>query len=302
MCDEFQLPQEGRRTGYQGILWHAFYGPGDIGTEAKIINEDFALVLAQGLSPYHQTKAAALLGSDLQSWVELGTLRRTFRWWIDKSVHKGGKTYQAVKKCEQETTNYGRRLLEEYESRMNGDKAGDKTIAQLRINLFLDLCVGKEVNLVIGGHGMVKESEQPARSRLEWWIQIDEQSVQLELRDMVGAGPNQQRLIAINTTGAIISELGGLQGIFFHEKTVSLFVIAEQSREDQSLTAERSSPDHNGPHGTGPTQKISKRHYGHRITSSSYQRKDDPKYRSKIKRRQKSTQGKTPFQGKATQQ
>jgi hypothetical protein len=85
--EKFQLPppsedDPSEGDGYYGILWHAFYRSDDIRTEAKIIHRGFALFLARELPPCYQDKAAALLGPDLQSWVELGILRRMPYLWI----------------------------------------------------------------------------------------------------------------------------------------------------------------------------------------------------------------------------
>jgi hypothetical protein len=68
--------------------------------------------------------------------------------WIDGStMNSHDKTYQAVKKCEEETQIYGRKVLENDGTCMKRNKAGDKMMAQLRTDLFLDLCIGQEVGL-----------------------------------------------------------------------------------------------------------------------------------------------------------
>jgi hypothetical protein len=66
----------------------------------------------------------------------------------------------------------GRMLLEDHESRSE-DNADDQLINRLRTDLFLDLCIGRELDLLVNEHG------QPARSRLVWWIRIDEQWVKI---------------------------------------------------------------------------------------------------------------------------
>jgi hypothetical protein len=130
LCDEVQLPQEDEQDGYQGILWQASYRPDGIRTEAKIIHEGFAQLLAQELVPYFKTEPslspkAEVLAEDLKSWVELGRLRQTFNLWIDKSrMNKDGEIYQVVRKCEEETTTLGRKVLERYEALMDGRNGG----------------------------------------------------------------------------------------------------------------------------------------------------------------------------------
>jgi hypothetical protein len=229
--DEFQLPREGGRTGYQGVLWHAFHGPGNIGTEAGIIDEDFARLLAQELAPYyktdlspsHKTKAEAL-ARDLQSWVELGELRRMFYRWIDKSrMNQISNMYQVVKKCEKKTRDLGRELLEGYEFLMHGDRPIDdaKTIARLRTNLFLDLSIGEEFDFFVDGQRVVKEHDRPAKLRLEWWVRINDQSANFRVRGAVQTNPKEKRWLTVNITGEIISTLAS-QGIFFHGKGRSI--------------------------------------------------------------------------------
>jgi hypothetical protein len=147
--EKFQLPDD----GYYGILWHAFHRPDDIRTEARITHPGFALFLAREHSPCYQDKATTLLGPHLQSWVELGALRRMLYLWISKpEVRKGDRTYEVVKKCE-ETTSLGRKLLQGYKSRMNKGKSGNEM----------------ELELLVDGRGMIDGSRRLVKSRLEWW-------------------------------------------------------------------------------------------------------------------------------------
>jgi hypothetical protein len=286
--EKFQLPQPSEDDGYYGILWHAFYRPDDIRTEAKIIHEGFALVLAQRLSPYYLAKAVALLGPNLQSWVELRTLRRAFYLWISKSkVREGDEIYEAVKKCEEETTSVGGKLLQQYEFRMNEDKADNEMIARLRTELFFDLSVGKELDLLVDACRMVNGSGRPVKSRLERWNWTDERCVKLKLRDTMGAGQNRGRWLIIDIMGDIISSLGS-QGVFLHAKTLSSFVTAEQSREDPSLPSRRLSPGQNGSKATKRRKKTSKRQSVGQTATSSNARKAGRKHTSKIRRQRNS--------------
>jgi hypothetical protein len=284
-AEAFRLPTQSEDDGYYGILWHAFYMDDGIRTEARIINKGFALLLAQELSRYYQTEVEVQVRK-LQSWVEFGRLRRMFCWWIDKSrMNKDSKIYQAVKQCEEETTMHGNVLLEDYESRLKGDKAGDPMIARLRTDLFLDLCIGKELDVLIDGNGMVNKHGQLARSRLVWWIKIDDQSAILTIRGAAEAVLNQERSLTVNITGDIISKLRS-QGIFFHGTTLTSFIVAGQSRED--ATAKTSSKR---------TKKTSKRHSVDQIATSSNQGKAKRKHKSKVWKERKS-QGKIPVRTK----
>jgi hypothetical protein len=275
-----------QQSRYYGVLWHAFYQPDGIRTEAKIIDEDFALFLAQGLSRHYQTEPEAIRPT-LQSWTDFGTLRRMFCLWIEIStMDKNGETYQVVKKCEEETRMCGRMLLEDYEFRLKGNKAGDQMIAQLRIDLFLDLCIGREVDLLVDGREWSNEHGQLARSRLVWWIRIDDQAAKLILRGAAKADLNRERSLIVNTTGDIISELGS-KGIFFPSTTLTAFVITEQSTED--ATGNRTY------HSQG---KTSKRCSVHHVATSSNLRKDRRERAPKIWRKRKSAQGKIALRTK----
>jgi hypothetical protein len=46
-------------------------------------------------------------------------------------MNKDNNIYQAVKKCDEEITNWGRMVLDEYEFAINRESAGDKNIARL---------------------------------------------------------------------------------------------------------------------------------------------------------------------------
>lgn len=82
-------------------------------------------------------------------------------------MRKGGKTYDVVKKCE-ETTSLERKLLQDYESRMNRGKSGNEIIARLQTELILDQFIGKELELLADGRGMVDGGRWLVKSRLEW--------------------------------------------------------------------------------------------------------------------------------------
>jgi hypothetical protein len=100
-------------------------------------------------------------------------------------------------------------------------------IARLRTELILDVSVGKELELLVGGRGMIDGSRRLVNSRLEWWNWIDEQCAELELGDTVGAGHSQGRWLAVYATGDIIVE------------TLSSSIIAEQSGEEPSPPTRR---------------------------------------------------------------
>jgi hypothetical protein len=215
VSEEFELSVKDKETGYCDVLWTFFYCVDGTTTQAKIINKKFALVLARELSPYYKTKGRAL-ARDFQSWVDLGTLHRMLYLFVKKTrMDKDGKIYQAVKKCEEETAVHGMMVLEDYEFRMNGDRAGDQSIARLRTNLFLDLSLGYELDLLVDEQGKVDAHGQSSRYRLAGWTRIDDQSAELKLRSAVQASPNPHRSLTVDITGDIIGKLRS-QGIFFH--------------------------------------------------------------------------------------
>ena len=61
---------------------------------------------------------------------------------------------------------------------------------------FLDLCIGRELDLLVNEHG------QRAGSRLVWWIRIDEQWVKIKLRVATEAEPSPERCLTIDITEA----------------------------------------------------------------------------------------------------
>jgi hypothetical protein len=78
-------------------------------------------------------------------------------------------------------------------------------IAPLRTDLFLDLSVGKKLDLV-DGVGTISQYY------LERWERVDEQYAELKLVYLEGAC--QEKWFRVNVTGEIISNLRS-QGIFF---------------------------------------------------------------------------------------
>jgi hypothetical protein len=211
---KFQLPAPGK-DGYCGVL----YGIDDPTTEVRIIDGQFAAVLALVLHPYY-TKEPSLfrktnaetVARDLQSWVSPGRLRRAFYMYLEKSrTDKDEKIYQAVEKCDEEIVEYGKTVLEDYESRLEGDKAGDETVIQLRTELFLNLYLGNELDLLVGEQERIDKCGQPSRYRLEWWKRLDGRFAILELRSSLGVD-SPTRLVTVSIAGDIISELES-QGI-----------------------------------------------------------------------------------------
>jgi hypothetical protein len=166
--------------------------------------------LTKDLSSYYQT-TPEMLRRGLQSGVELGRLRRMLYLWIVKSKSdKDRDTYKGVEKCEKETRHWAEVVLKEYKSRMDVDKK----FTRLRTDLFLDLSIGKEMDLV-DGDKTISGDGRPAKRSLERWERVDEQNAALKLRDVEGAYPTQVTWVTVNVTGEIISQLES-QGIFFH--------------------------------------------------------------------------------------
>jgi hypothetical protein len=129
--------------------------------------------------------------------------------YVEKSrTDKDGEVYRAVKKCDEEAVEYGKTLLEDYESRMEGDKAGDETITRLRTDLFLNLYLGNELDLLIDEQGKVEYGQY----RLDWWKRIDGQSAELDFRSVSQANPNPGRSVTADIAGDIIDKLRS-QGI-----------------------------------------------------------------------------------------
>jgi hypothetical protein len=248
VLEEFELSINDQETEYCDILWTFFYCVDRIATQAKIINKQFALVLAQELSSYYNTEATAL-ARDFQSWVDLGTLHRMFYSFVTNSrTDKDGKIYQVVKKCEEETAVHGKMVLEDYKLRMNGDRAGDKTIAGLRANLFLDLSLGNELDLFVDEQGKFDAHGRSARYRLEWWTRIDDQFAELKLRSTVQASPNPNRSLTVDITGDIISRLGS-QGIFFHGSSNSKQKRKRSTLQRRGESSQRKAAAKTKPHG-----------------------------------------------------
>jgi hypothetical protein len=214
-----ELLNQSHDEGCYGILWHALYRPDGIRTEAKIIDEGFALLLAEELSRHYPTEAEAIR-RQLQSWVDFRILSQTFCLCIDISRSDHGN--QVVKKCEEETRIMERMLLKHYESLLGENGVNDQIIGRLWTDLFLDLCIGQELDLVVNEQGTFNEHKQPARSRLVWWTRIDEQYAKITLRVAAEADQNHVSCLTINITGDLISKLGS-QGIFF--PTVTLAAI-----------------------------------------------------------------------------
>jgi hypothetical protein len=218
VSEEFELSINDKETEYCDILWTFFYCVDRTTTQAKIINKKFAFVLAQELSPYYKTEARAL-ARNFQSWVDLGTLHRMFYLFVTNSkIDRDGKIYQVVKKCEEETVAHGKMVLEDYKLRMNGDGAGDKAIARLRTNLFLDLSLGNELDLFVDEQGKIDGHRRSSRYRLDGWTRIGDQSAELRLRSAVQESPNPDRSLTVDITEDIISKLRS-QGIFFHSSS-----------------------------------------------------------------------------------
>ena len=71
-------------------------------------------------------------------------------------MDRGDKICQAVKKCKEETMMDGKMVLGKCESRM-------KKIAQLWIDLFLDLPLDNELDLLVDEQGKVNEHGQLSR-------------------------------------------------------------------------------------------------------------------------------------------
>lgn len=223
--EAFRPPVQTGDDGYYGILWHAFYKADGISIEASIIDKELALSMAQALSRCHRTEVKAELWR-LQCWVDFGRLRHMFCWWVDmSSMNKDTYTYRAVKQCREEAVMLGKVLLEDYDFHLTGDMAGDPTITRLRTDLFLDLCIGKELVL------LDDKNPQMARSRLVWWTRIDDESAILTIRGAAEATPSQEKSLTVYITGDIVSKLGS-QGIFLPSTTLNSMVVVRQSTED----------------------------------------------------------------------
>jgi hypothetical protein len=134
-------------------------------------------------------------------------------------------------------TIWGRRVLEEYESGVNCHNADGKTIARLWTDLFLDLSLGKEFDHYIDG------CRQPVRSRLQWWVRLNNSFVDLRVTDGVEAGLNPGGWHEVNIAGNVISQLEA-QGMFFHGNTLTPFIAARQSRQQPSLVLPPPSQTH----------------------------------------------------------
>jgi hypothetical protein len=244
--EEFELSVKDKETGYCDVLWTFFYCADRTTTQAKIVNKKFALVLARELSPYYQSKAKTL-AREFQSWVDLGTLHRMFYLFVRKTrMDKDSKIYQVVKKCEEETAVHGKMVLEDYKFRLMGDGAGDKTIVRLRTNLFLDLALGNDLDLLVDEQGKVGAHGQPSRYRLDGWTRIDDQSVELKLRSAMQASPNPDRSLTVDITGDIIGKLRS-QGIFFHsspnpKRKRKRSTLRKQGESSQRKAASKAKP------------------------------------------------------------
>ena len=249
VSEEFELSINDKETEYCDILWTFFYCVDRTTTQAKIINKKFALVLAQELSPYYKTEARAL-ARNFQSWVDLGTLHRMFYLFVTNSkMDRDGKIYQVVKKCEEETAVHGKMVLEDYKLRMSGDRAGDKAIARLRTNLFLDLSLGNELDLFIDEQGRIGGHRRSLRYRLDGWTRIDDQSAELKLRSAVQGGPNADRSLTVDITEDIISKLR-FQGIFLHsspnpKQKRKRSTLQRQGESSQRKAASKTKPRNN---------------------------------------------------------
>jgi hypothetical protein len=249
VSEEFELSVNDKQSGYCDVLWTFFYCADRTTTQAKIINKKFALVLARELSPYYKPKAKTL-AREFQSWVGLGTLHRMFYLFVRKTrMDKDSKTYQVVKKCEEETAAHGKMVLEDYKFRMMGDRAGDKTIARLRANLFLDLSLGNDLDLLVDKQGKVGAHGQPSRYRLDGWTRIDDQSAELELRSAMQASPNPDRSLTVDVAGDIIGKLRS-QGIFFHSSSNpkqrrKRSTLRRQGESSQRKAASKTKPRNN---------------------------------------------------------
>ena len=244
--EEFELSVKDKETGYCDVLWTFFYCADRTTTQAKIVNKKFALVLARELSPYYQSKAKTL-AREFQSWVDLGTLHRMFYLFVRKTrMDKDSKIYQVVKKCEEETAVHGKMVLEDYKFRLMGDGAGDKTIVRLRTNLFLDLALGNELDLLVDEQGKVGVHGQPSRYRLDGWTRIDDQSVELKLRSAMQASANPDRSLTVDITGDIIGKLRS-QGIFFQsspnpKRKRKRSTLRKQGESSQKKAASKAKP------------------------------------------------------------
>ena len=247
--EEFELSVKDKGTGYCDVLWTFFYCADRTTTQAKIVNKKFALVLARELSPYYKPKAKAL-AREFQSWVDLGTLHRMFYLFVRKArMNKDSKIYQVVKKCEEETAVHGKMVLEDYKFRMMGDRAGDKTVARLRTNLFLDLSLGNDLDLLVDEQGKVGAHGQPSRYRLDGWARIDDQSAELKLRSAMQASPNPDRSLTVDITGDIIGKLRS-QGILFHafsnpKRRRKRSTLRRQGESSQRKAASKTKPRNN---------------------------------------------------------
>jgi hypothetical protein len=243
---EFEPPAEGKETGYCDVLWTFFYCADRTTTQAKILDKKFALVLARELSPYYKTKAKALAWK-FQSWVDLGTLHRMLYLFVRKTrMDKDCEIYQVVKKCKEATAVHGKAVLGDYKFRMMGDGAGDKTIARLRANLFLDLALGNELDLLIDKQGKVGAHAQPSRYRLDEWTRIDDQSAELKLSSAIRASPNADRSLTVAITGDIIGKLRS-QGICFRsspnpKRKRKRSTLRKQGESSQRKAASKAKP------------------------------------------------------------
>lgn len=277
--ETFKLPQPTEDGGYYGVLWHSFYRPDGIRTEARIIEEGFAQMLAQELSRYQRIDAGAL-ARELQSWGELGKLRRTFCLWLEISTtNYEAETYQAVKKCAEETQTYGRMVLENYETNVKADKAGDPTIIKWRTDLFLDLCIGQEVDLLNCGQGITHTYGQLTKSCLQWWTRIDDKFAELTFRGANAAGLTHKRTFTIEIAGDITNKLRA-QGIFFRHATLTTCPVAEQLGEEDTR-AKRLSDSRIGTYTSKHPNPTSKRHSVDHIGSSASRRRHKQEYRLK---------------------
>jgi hypothetical protein len=257
VSEEFELSINDKETEYCDILWTFFYCVDRTTTQAKIIDKKFALVLAQELSPYYKAKARAL-ARDFQSWVDLGTLHRMFYLFVTNSkMDREGKIYKVVKKCEEETAVHGKMVLEDYKLRMNGDRAGDKAIARLRTNLYLDLSLGNELDLFVDEQGKIDGHRRSSRYRLDGWTRIDDWSAELKLGSAVQGGPNPDRSLTVDITEDIISKLRS-QGIFFHSSSNSKQKRKRSTPRRQGESSQRKAASKTKPRNNGETAAGSK--------------------------------------------
>jgi len=130
-----------------------------------------------------------------------------------------------------------------------GDGAGDKTIAWLRTNLFLDLALGNDLDLLFGEQGRAGAHGQPSRYRLDGWTRIDDQSAELKLRSAMQANPNPDRSLTVDIAGDIISKLRS-QGISFHGSSNSKrkrkrSTLRRQGESSQRKAASKTKPRNN---------------------------------------------------------